>query len=53
MDKIWNSNITLFTVAEDIYMKKCDEIKELFDQNVKELDLVYEKKMEDLNERME
>jgi len=53
MDKIWNSNITLFTVAEDIYLKKCEEIKENFDGNVRELELVYDNKMSDLNERME
>jgi len=52
MDKIWNSNITLFTVAEDIYLKKCDEIKDMFDMNVKELELVYDQKMHDLNDKI-
>jgi len=52
MDKIWNSNITLFTVAEDIYLKKCDEIKDMFDMNVKELEIVYDQKMHDLNDKI-
>jgi len=49
MDKIWNSNITLFTVAEDLYLQKCDEIKENYKNNIDEIQNIFEAKLEDAN----
>lgn len=40
MDRIWNSNITLFTVAEEIYLKKCEDIEENFKNSLNELESV-------------
>jgi len=49
MDKIWNSNITLFTVAEDIYLQKCDEIKQNFKHSIDEIQEIFDAKVEDAN----
>lgn len=48
MDRIWNSNITLFTVAEEIYLKKCEEIKQNFKNSLNELESVQEAKINDI-----
>jgi len=40
MDRIWNSNITLFTVAEEIYLKKCEDIEFNFKNSLSELESV-------------
>mmetsp|Transcript_93107 Transcript_93107/g.201372 ORF Transcript_93107/g.201372 Transcript_93107/m.201372 type:complete len:80 (-) Transcript_93107:175-414(-) len=37
MDRIWNSNITLFTVAEDLYLNRCKQIENNFKNAVEEI----------------
>lgn len=34
MDKIWNSNITLFRVAEEVYQEECKFIKQEFTESM-------------------
>jgi len=52
MDKIWNSNITLFTVAEDLYVQKCDDIKQNFKRAIDEIQEIFEAKLEDANVKL-
>jgi len=45
MDRIWNSNITLFTVAEEVYHKECIGIKKEFDRGMVEAELNFKEEL--------
>lgn len=53
LDKIWNSNITLFTVAEEVYQVECRNIKNEFHQNMADAELKFQEELDLLREKVE
>lgn len=52
LDKIWNSNITLFTVCEEVYQVECQNIKNEFNQNMLDAECEFKKEMDLMTEKV-
>lgn len=52
LDKIWNSNITLFTVAEEVYQVECQNIKNQFQQNMEDAERAFNREMDLMTEKV-
>jgi len=53
LDKIWNSNITLFTVAEEVYQVECSNIKKEFERNMEDAEKKFHLELEILSSKVE
>lgn len=52
LDKIWNSNITLFTVAEEVYQVECQNIKNQFQQNMEDAEKEFNREMDLMTQKV-
>lgn len=53
METIWNSNIQLFAVAEELQHKECDDIKEQFDENMSEAEVKWTDELDKLKNSLD